>query len=111
MAKGLNPLNLETSSSLWSWHIRATPRILFFIWLFFHKSILTCKVLGWNSLFQIGLSTMAPIVAQERLHFRIGIVDPKSTKDVLCINKGTVFFVIALNPKHNQIWRKGVDTQ
>ena len=54
---------------------------------------------------------MAPMVAQDPLHFRIGIVDPKSTKDVLCINKGTVFFVIALNPQHNQIWSRGVDTQ
>ena len=54
---------------------------------------------------------MAPMVAQDRLHFRTGIADPKSTKDVLCINKGTVFFVIALNPKHNQIWRRVVDTQ
>lgn len=45
LAKGLNPLNLSTSK-LWVWKAKTTPRIKFFLWQCYHSSIPTKEVLG-----------------------------------------------------------------
>lgn len=44
LAKGLNPLNLNTSK-LWVWKTKTTPRIKFFLWQCYHASIPTKEVL------------------------------------------------------------------
>lgn len=41
LAKDLNLLNLNTSKGKWVWKVTTTPRIKFFLWLCYHKSIPT----------------------------------------------------------------------
>ena len=41
LAKDLNLLNLNTSYGKWVWKATTTPRIKFFLWLCYHKSIPT----------------------------------------------------------------------
>lgn len=46
LAKDLNLLNLNTSKGKWVWKVTTIPRIKFFLWLCYHKSIPTREVLG-----------------------------------------------------------------
>lgn len=51
IAKGLNPLNPPIDSCEWIWKISTRPRIMFFIWLCWHNSVLTYQ--GIESLIHI----------------------------------------------------------
>nr|POE51217.1 putative ribonuclease h protein [Quercus suber] len=46
LAKGLNPLNLDTQPCRWVWDVYTTLRIKFFLWLSSQNSIPTREVLG-----------------------------------------------------------------
>ena len=50
LARGLNPLNLETMSLSLVWKVDTTLCIQFFLWLCMHNSIPTCEVLGSRGL-------------------------------------------------------------
>jgi len=50
LARGLNPLNLDTVSVVWVWKVETYPKIQFFLWLCLHNSLLTREVLGSRGL-------------------------------------------------------------
>ena len=50
IARGLNPLNLNTMSFSWVWKTDTPPKVQFFLWLCLHSSLPTTKVLGSGGL-------------------------------------------------------------
>ena len=50
IAKGLNPLNLDTMSFKWVWKSEILPKIQFLIWLCLHDGLPTAQVLGSRGL-------------------------------------------------------------
>lgn len=50
LARGLNPLNLDTVSMAWVWKVETYPKVQFFLWLCLHNSVPTGKVLGSRGL-------------------------------------------------------------
>ena len=50
LARGLNPLNLDTVSVDWVWKVETYPKIQFFLWLCLHNSVPTGEVLGSRGL-------------------------------------------------------------
>ena len=50
IARGLNPLNLDTLSFKWVWKSETLPKIQFLIWLCLHDSLPTAHVLGSRGL-------------------------------------------------------------
>ena len=50
LARGLNPLNLDTISVDWVWKVETYPKIQFFLWLCLHNSVPTEEVLGSRGL-------------------------------------------------------------
>lgn len=50
LAKGLNPLNLDTVSLSWVWKTTTPPWVQFFIWLCMHNSLPIGEVLGSRGL-------------------------------------------------------------
>ena len=50
IARGLNPLNLDTLSFKWVWKSETLPKIHFLIWLCLHDSLPTASVLGSRGL-------------------------------------------------------------
>ena len=50
LARGLNPLNLDTMPFTWVWKTKAPPKIQFLIWLCVHNSLPMAEVLGSRGL-------------------------------------------------------------
>ena len=50
IAKGLNPLNLDTLSFKWVWKSETLPKIQFLIWLCLHGNLPMAQVLGSRGL-------------------------------------------------------------
>lgn len=50
LARGLNPLNLDTMSFKWVSKIETPPKVQFFMWLFLHDRLPTVEVLGSTGL-------------------------------------------------------------
>jgi len=50
LARGLNPLNLETELIACVWKVEAPPKVQFFLWLCLHNSVPTGEVLGSRGL-------------------------------------------------------------
>ena len=50
IARGLNPLNLNSMSFSWVWKIDTPPKVQFFLWLCLHSSLPTAEVLGSRGL-------------------------------------------------------------
>ncbi|XP_050273143.1 uncharacterized protein LOC126716155 [Quercus robur] len=50
LARGLNPLNLDTVLVAWVWKVEAFPKIQFFLWLCLHNSVPTREVLDSRGL-------------------------------------------------------------
>ncbi|XP_075669750.1 uncharacterized protein LOC142639464 [Castanea sativa] len=62
LARGLNPLNLNTVSMSWVWKTTAPPRIQFFLWLCMHNSLPIREVLGSRGL---NLNPTCPLCLKE----------------------------------------------
>ena len=50
IARGLNPLNLNTMSFNWVWKTDTPPNFQLFLWLCLHSSLPTAEVLGSRGL-------------------------------------------------------------
>ena len=62
VARGLNPLNLDTVSLAWIWKTTTPPRVQFFLWLCMHNSLLFGEVLGSRGL---NLNPLSPLCLKE----------------------------------------------
>lgn len=50
LARGSNPLNLDTPSMAWIWKTETHPQVQFFIWMCLHNNLPTGEVLGSKGL-------------------------------------------------------------